>query len=656
MHVEEHVKLWNLASIKIWEVRHVVVRAGEPIHAYRFPISGFIYTVRGNATITLDDTMYAIDQMQVLHGGKGVWMNISLNEDSFEFYLMFYRANLSLSNTRENQALLRQHVPFHVQYAFAPSYPIDLYDKVQRIEQHWERTDAFSKFQVKTLFYQFINELMRQLSAQGIETAKPDLVAQAVRYLQENYMLPVMVDPLAELLDCSAGHLSRTFKKETGSSLITYLTRIRMYKAKELLLHTDASLQKIAEAIGIPDVIYFNRVFKKYVGLSPGRFKQKCIALPTGQNNAIQESELSIVSPMHRGYDPIDDDNYYQYNSKGESLTSMRSRKPVALLLMLSLTLLISACSPSQGSSATSSNGTSGNNAPTTEVAQSTESAVQERVVKHPWGETVIKGDPQHIISLFPAATDYLLALGIVPQAASSNEEGSDQFPTYLSDQLQGKENLGWQVDPNYESILAAEPDLIIGQDFMSDAYDSLSKIAPTLLAEKLQDEQGIIRMKTSLLHMGDMLGKTDQAKQVIEEYEKKAAKAREKIKQSIGDETVMFLRLSDKEVRYYSKRNYEVLYDDLGLTPPVSIPDPTDSMKVISMESLPSINPDHIFLLSSDENETTELQKTAVWKSLNAVKNNNVYIVDYGLWFQGPGGPIGQSKIIDEAVNFLTQ
>ena len=73
-----------------------------------------------------------------------------------------------------------------------------------------------------------------------------------------------------------------------------------------------------------------------------------------------------------------------------------------------------------------------------------------------------------------------------------------------------------------------------------------------------------------------------------------------------------MFLRLSDKEVRYYSKRNYEVLYDDLGLTPPVSIPDPTDSMKVISIESLPSINPDHIFLLSSDENETTEIPKNS--------------------------------------------
>ncbi|WP_260866120.1 AraC family transcriptional regulator [Paenibacillus xylanexedens] len=566
-----------MASIKIWDVRHVIMRAGESISAYRFPISGFIYTVRGNAMVALDDTIYTIDRMQILHGGKGVCLNIDSIEKQFEYYLIFYRAQLTLPMSRENQALLKQHIPFHVQYAFVPEYPIDLYNKVKNINNDWNRNNAFAKFQVKTLFYQFINELLRQLSAQSIEAVKPNLVAQAVRYLHENYTLPIMVEPLAELLDCSAGHLSRIFKKETGSSLITYLTRIRMDKATELLLHTDASLQQIADSIGIPDVVYFNRLFKKHVGLSPGRFKQKCIPLRSDQNYAMRESELSIVSPKYRGYDPIDDDNYYQYKPEGESYTSMRSRKPIALLLMLSLTLLISACSPTSGNSTVNSNGTSSTNQPATEVAQTAEATQQERVVTHPWGETVIKGEPQHIISLFPAATDYLLALGIVPEAASSNEEGSDQFPTYLSDQLQGSKNIGWQVDPNFESILAAEPDLIIGQDFMSDAYSSLSKIAPTLLAEKLKDDQGIIRMKTSLLHMGDMLGKTEQAKQVIEDYEAKAKDAQAKIKQAIGDETVMFLRLSDKEVRYYSKRNYEVLYDDLGLTPPPSIPDPSE-------------------------------------------------------------------------------
>nr|WP_238327783.1 ABC transporter substrate-binding protein [Paenibacillus gorillae] len=118
-----------------------------------------------------------------------------------------------------------------------------------------------------------------------------------------------------------------------------------------------------------------------------------------------------------------------------------------------------------------------------------------------------------------------------------------------------------------------------------------------------------------------------------------------------MGNETVMFLRLSDKEVRYYSKRNYEVLYDDLGLQPPDSIPDPSDSMKVISLEVLPSINPDHIFFLTEDSAVSSEIQNSQLWKNLKAVKNNHVYMLDYGLWFQGPGGPIGQSKIIEETL-----
>lgn len=658
MYVDEHVKLWNLASIKIWDVRHTVLYAGEQVKAYQLPASGFLYTIRGGATVTLDGTAYAVDKMQIVHGGKGVCLDITLIEDRFEYYLIFYRAHLPLPSSLELQALLGQHLPFHIQYAFAPSHPVVLYDKVQKIDQFWGQTDALAKFQVKTLFYQFVNELMRQLNTQVIPTAKPNLVAQAIRYLHEHYALPIMVDPLAELLDCSAGHLSRLFKKETGSSLIAYLTWIRLNKAKELLLNTDTTLQEIADGIGIPDVIYFNRLFKKHVGVSPGRFRGNMLSLPTSQDNTIGKSELSIVGRKLRGYIRINDDNHYQYQykQKGDLRIPMKSKPSVTMLLLLSLTLLLSACSSSPNLTTANGNGQNNTAQPTALVQPSEQPAVQERVIKHAWGETVIKGEPQHIISLFPAATDYLLSLGIVPQAASSNGEGSDEFPTYLSDRLQGKENLGWQVEPNFESILAAEPDLIVGQDFMGDVFENLSKIAPTLFAEKVKDEQGIIRMKTSLLKLGDMLGKTEQAEQVIADYEKQATEGREKIKQAIGDETVMFLRLSDKEVRYYSKRNYEVLYDDLALQPPASIPDPSESMEVISLEALPSINPDHIILLSSDGAEVSEIEKTAVWNSLKAVKNDHVYMADYGLWFQGPGGPIGQSKIIEETVNWLTR
>ncbi|SFF31745.1 iron complex transport system substrate-binding protein [Paenibacillus algorifonticola] len=656
MDVDQYVKLWNQASIKILDIRHLVMRTGEQVKGYRLPASGFIYTARGSARVALDGNSYEVNKLQVLHGGKGIGLDISGVEDCFEYYMIYYRASLPLPRSRELQVLLEQQLPFHIQYAFVPQYPITLYNYVTSLDQMWRQADALSKFQVKTLFYQFVHELLRQLDVQGIPTIKPNMVAQAIRYLNERYAEPIMVDGLAELLDCSAGHLSRMFKKETGSSLIEYLTRIRINKARELLLHTDASLQTIAESVGIPDAMYFNRIFKKYVGISPGRFKTNYVYLPSDQYNATGKSESSIVRRTFRRY-IHNGDNHYQYKQKGDSRIPMKPKQSITLLLMLSLTLLLSACSGTSNTTAASGNGQSSNAAQQTNSEQATQSpSTQEKVIKHAWGETVIKGEPKNIISLFPAATDYLLALGIVPQAASSNEEGSDQFPTYLADRLQGQKNLGWQVEPNFESILALEPDLIIGQDFMGEAFANLNKIAPTLFAEKVKDEQGIIRMKTSLLKLGDMLGRTEQANQVIAEYEKLAAESKEKIKQAIGDETVMFLRLSDKEVRYYSKRNYEVLYDDLGLQAPASIPGPAESMQVISLEKLPSINPDHIFLLSSDPAETTEMQKTVVWKSLKAVQNNHVYLVDYGLWFQGPGGPIGQTKIIAETVEFLTQ
>lgn len=652
MDVEQHVRLWNQASIKIMDIRRHVLRTGEQVSGYLLPASVFLFAAKGSALLALDGQVYESAPTQVLHGGKGFALDITDVEDLFEYYMIFYRAWIPVSGGKELQARVERHLPFHIQYALVPPNPLVFYTYLHHLNHLWKQGEALSQFQVKTIFYQFVHEVLSQLDRQGARTLKPNPVTQAIRYLEERYAEAFSVEGLAELLDCSAGHLSRRFKKETGSSLVEYLTRVRMNKAKELLLQADVSIQAIAESVGIPDAVYFNRIFKKNAGISPGRFKTDAASWTLDQYNARGRSESSIVRRKLRRY--IDrDDNYYQYKTKGDSRIPMNSKHMMTLFLMLSLTLFLSACS---GVSNTTlhPNSNAAQQANLEPAAQQPSS--QETVIKHAWGETVIKGEPQNIISLFPAATDYLLALGIVPKAASSNEEGSNQFPTYLADRLQGQKNLGWQVEPNLESILALKPDLIIGQEFMGDAFDSLTKIAPTLFAEKVKDEQGIIRMRMSLLKLGDMLGRTEQANQVIAEYDKLAAASKEQIHKAIGNESVMFLRLSDKELRYYSKRNYEVLYDDLGLQEPPMMPQPTESMQVISLEVLPSINPDHIFLLSSNPAEETEMQKTEVWKKLKAVQNNHVYKVDYGLWFQGPGGPIGQTKIIEEAVQFLTR
>lgn len=64
------------------------------------------------------------------------------------------------------------------------------------------------------------------------------------------------------------------FKKETSMNFLEYLTQLRIDHAKERLLKTDDPVNEIAESAGYSDVKYFSRIFKRTLGISPGKFRK----------------------------------------------------------------------------------------------------------------------------------------------------------------------------------------------------------------------------------------------------------------------------------------------------------------------------------------------------------------------------------------------
>lgn len=76
-------------------------------------------------------------------------------------------------------------------------------------------------------------------------------------------------------LNCgmSATHFSRIFKSVTGESPLKYITRIKIEKAKEMLIFTDESIGAIAANVGYTDQNYFAHIFKKIEGMAPGKFR-----------------------------------------------------------------------------------------------------------------------------------------------------------------------------------------------------------------------------------------------------------------------------------------------------------------------------------------------------------------------------------------------
>ncbi|MCS7464633.1 AraC family transcriptional regulator [Paenibacillus doosanensis] len=100
------------------------------------------------------------------------------------------------------------------------------------------------------------------------------MVEQVMLYLNERFMTDVSLDSCADHFGTSPYTLSRAFKQIAGLNFIDYLTNIRLAKAKQLLRESELKITEIAERVGYQQS-YFNRIFKKYEGVTPSQFRER---------------------------------------------------------------------------------------------------------------------------------------------------------------------------------------------------------------------------------------------------------------------------------------------------------------------------------------------------------------------------------------------
>lgn len=99
-------------------------------------------------------------------------------------------------------------------------------------------------------------------------------VDQAIAYMEQNYYMDLDLGMISDLISMNSSYFSSLFKKKTGLNLITYLQNVRIEKSKQLLLNSNQKLYEISEAVGIPNVKYFCKLFKDYTGLTPSEFRK----------------------------------------------------------------------------------------------------------------------------------------------------------------------------------------------------------------------------------------------------------------------------------------------------------------------------------------------------------------------------------------------
>ena len=126
-----------------------------------------------------------------------------------------------------------------------------------------------------------VNMLEKMIDAINANKQYPNsvLIVEAINYMQENLNTEISRDLVAEIACLSPSHFSRVIKQTFGQSFTDLLSKFRVDKAKEMLLHTDKSLIQIAYDCGFNDQSYFTKVFQKYASQTPGEYRRSRIAI-----------------------------------------------------------------------------------------------------------------------------------------------------------------------------------------------------------------------------------------------------------------------------------------------------------------------------------------------------------------------------------------
>lgn len=325
---------------------------------------------------------------------------------------------------------------------------------------------------------------------------------------------------------------------------------------------------------------------------------------------------------------------------------------------MLVVCMMLAACS----------NGTAKENAAaeiagaTTEGAASptdeAEDANGTKVVQDQFGEVTIPAHPQNLIVFDSIYAEYLIEMGVTPQMVLLTPEVEAEYrPAYFKEHgVQVIEVEQYQY--NYEQLLALSPDMILtaGEGMEQGVYDELSKIAPTVALDANSE------MKRAMPKLAVLFDKNEESAKILAEFDEKASQAKEKIAAALGDKTVLVLRVEHNRYRFMGPKGGSssvFFYDILDLNSPEAIKDSTDWFSQFSLEFLPEMNPDYIFLedrtlVGYDTKKSMEdLKASQVWSNLEAVKNDHVFPLKTSQFVSGVG-PIGSVKLMDYVVEKL--
>jgi AraC family transcriptional regulator, transcriptional activator for feuABC-ybbA operon len=139
----------------------------------------------------------------------------------------------------------------------------------------WDGKGQSYEFVAATLLRQLLIWVTQNNIKQSKNQAISLKIDRIIEYMRQNINKKITLEELSGIAKLSTFYLSREFKEATGYPIITYFNKMKIEKAKELLIEDNKKVKETAYELGYTNEFYFSRMFKRIEGISPKEFYSK---------------------------------------------------------------------------------------------------------------------------------------------------------------------------------------------------------------------------------------------------------------------------------------------------------------------------------------------------------------------------------------------
>lgn len=242
----------------------------------------------------------------------------------------------------------------------------------------------------------------------------------------------------------------------------------------------------------------------------------------------------------------------------------------------------------------------------------------------------VLDKEPEKIISLMPSNTEIVFALGKGDALVGASTE-FDNYPEEVEDLP--KVASGFSL--NVEQVLSLEPDLVLAHESILYTWEAgIQQIEDSdIPLIVIPDAQSFDKVFASIELIGKAIGATEEAEALVQEMKGKLDVIKEKAANiSEDDRKTVFVEVSPAPEIYTTGKN-TFMHEMLDAINAINAAGDQEGWIAMNEEAIVAINPDVIITtVGFVENAVEEIKSRSAWQDIEAVKNDDVYLVDEDL------------------------